>query len=199
MKKKSIKKSDINQKEKSGKIPEKEQNTLRRLMSEENKQSSRYDKKMIIKGSINKIPKIIWFINMLPMRIFLLLLSYVGYLITYPLSFIMWIFLGDRPISRMQPTNFLFILNRGLLEGGGYSRTIKELPLNLESETPSMKMVYQLSKDFGFESDFEYTWLYNILILGKTHPELGFSYPFVARLMGLAIYGLATLFFTVFI
>jgi hypothetical protein len=194
MKKNSRRKSGLNQKQISGKTPEAGQKTHIELLAEKENRPSEYNREKKIKEGIDKmskiIPRIIWGINTFPLFIFLYVFTIIAIIITFPLSFIIWLIVGDRPIRRMQPTNFFYLISRGMTEGAVANYT--ELPLNLESETPFMRIVYQLSSDLRINSDYHYKGIYNFFILGETHPILQKKYSLLARLVGLAIYGFST-------
>ena len=135
-----------------------------------------YDRKQ----TIDNMARTIWAINMLPMLIFLFFFTSFGIVLAFPLSLIAWVFIGDRPIHRMQPMNFFYLMFWGMGES------------ELGSETRFMRTVYRFFADLNVISDYHYKGLYDFFYRGKEHPVLGFKYPLPARLLGLAFYGLST-------
>jgi hypothetical protein len=143
------------------------------------------EKKSVQKGGYNRkqtideVLSIIWLINTLPIFIVLFFFSSFGIILSFPLTFIAWIFFGDRPVHRMQPLHFFIVIF--------WATTIEET-----TGTPSMRGVFQFFCDLKVMSDYRYSGLYDFFILGKTHPVTGYSYPLPARMLALVIYGLST-------
>jgi len=139
------------------------------------KQSSKYNRK----DTIKEILTVLWFLNTLPLMIALFFLGSFGCILSFPITFIFWIFFGNRPVHKTQPLNFFIIIGYGM-------------DADLVSGTPLMNIVFQFLYDLRPVSDYQYSGLYDFYILGKMHPVTCIRYPLFFRLLGLAMYGLSS-------
>ncbi len=164
------------------------------LLAESGNEETGYDRKEKIDKAVDVtlrfLPTLFWGINTFPLWLILLSFSGLATILFLPFSLIVWFFIGDRPVRRMQPSNFFYLILRGLIEG--MEANYEELPLNLDKETPFMRMVFQMSVDLRFFSECHYKNIYNFYLLGKTHPVTGLKCYIHVRMLALLLYGLVT-------
>ncbi len=132
--------------------------------------------------TINGLLQTVWLINMLPLGIAMFFFSSIAFAVTFPLSIVVWIAFGKRPIHRTPPANFFF-----LLFWGAY------MNVPLHSEMKFTRIVFYLMSDFRMVVDNPYRDLFRLLVRGRAHPAAGFAYPPLARLAGLAMYALSVM------
>ena len=155
-----------------------------------------YDRKMKIKAFFGIIPRFlirtIWIINTFPLYLAGMWAFGTMFLLSLPVSLIVWLIMGDRPFHRMQPSNFFFLMFNGMMHGEDEYGNIV-LPENLNSETPSMRMVYQVAVDLRFYSEYHYMSLINYYLMGKIHPSTGLKCHIPIRILAILLYGIATI------
>lgn len=120
-----------------------------------------------------------WFINTLPLTVALFFFGSLGLIFAFPVTFIGWIFFGDKPVYKSQPMNFFYTMGFGF-------------DVNETSGTPFMKGVFRFLYDLRSGSEYRYRGLRDYYIGGQTHPEMEHPYPLPARILGVLLYAAST-------
>lgn len=142
-------------------------------MEDEGEKSPAYNRQ----ETIDEILHMVWFIHLMPLFIGLFFLSSIGLALSFPISFGVWLIVGDRPIHRMPPANFFFLMFWGV-----YWRA------RPGSELWITRMIYQLSYDYQLICDHPYRDVFRSIRRGGIHPVTGFEYTIPARILTLAYF-----------